>query len=122
LPRQSQSSYKQNNWERSTDWRDYVYGAQTSESRDFNKRMRRMKKRDTNVSCGDPKLDLINATLDVAEEAGLFSDDDWKMIRGSEMEDPAFWAQFFLDRMSDLVTILELLDVEVEFSTSPKGA
>jgi hypothetical protein len=104
--------------ERSFDWRDYAFGAPTRESREFNKRMLRQRRE----YLATPDLNILNEVLDMAEKAGVFTDEDWKSISAADMDDIAYWQKFFADRLGDVATVLDALGMKTKYSVKPKGA
>jgi hypothetical protein len=69
-----------------------------------------------------PDLNILNEVLDMAEKAGVFTDEDWKSISAADMDDIAYWQKFFADRLGDVATVLDALGMKTKYSVKPKGA
>lgn len=64
-------------------------------------------------------LDRIDTAIEMAEEMGLFSHEDWQLIKAGDMDEIDYWRGYFKARAENLNEVLGILGVRARTKYSP---
>jgi hypothetical protein len=82
-------------------------------------RLKRQKDKDERYADQGLELDRIDTAIEMAEEMGVFSHEDWQLIKAGDMDEIEYWRGYFKARAENLNEVLGILGVRARTKYSP---